>query len=115
MKGYRKGLNQFIEYILKKYSKDKEVITFKTIYEAHKVKIEEKKILSKTPIQTIKISKETAKLCHDLVIFELAKQKIMNIFNNEYLQKLKNANLELSKCRFEPIYSKLVLARLKNG
>lgn len=114
MKGYRKGLNQFIEYILNRYSKDEKVKTFKTIYEARKVELETKKTLSRILTPTIKISKETAKLCHDLVILELTKQSIMNVFGNEYLQKLQKANNELVEGCFKNIYSKSVLARLKN-
>lgn len=94
MKGYRKELRKFIEYVLSKYGKDEEVKSFRATYETHKAELERKRE-TKAVATTTKISLETAKLCRDLIIFELTKQSIMNYANIEYLTRLQKANAEL--------------------
>lgn len=114
MKGYNKGLNNFIEYIFKKYCRDTQVKQFKEIYNARKVELEERKKLSKRETPKIKISPETAKLCHNLIVVELAKNQITNCFEKEYLQKLEIAHAEFIESEYNKAHSKFVLERLKN-
>ena len=117
MKGYRKGLNKFIEYVFEKYSKDEEVENFKTIYETRMVELETKKKTLKvkgTSEPIVRISNKTAKLCRTLVVAELTKQSIIDCYSKEYLSQLQLANEELISGYVERLYSKIILERLKD-
>jgi hypothetical protein len=117
MKGYKKGLNKFIEYVFEKYSKDEEVENFKQIYEARKEELETKKKALKVQVTSepiVRISKKTADLCKVLVVAELTKQSIAGCYSEEYLSQLQSANEELISGYVEKLYSKILLERLKN-
>lgn len=117
MKGYRKGLNKFIEYVFERYSKDEEVKNFKQIYEARKEELETKKKTLKaerTSEPIVRISKRTAELCRTLVVAELTKQSIMGCYSEEFLLQLQSANEELISGYVETLYSKIILERLKH-
>lgn len=112
MKGYRKELEKFIEYVIEKYGNDNYVSGFRNLYNERKKELEAN--ASKRKAERVSVSVETASVCQKLVLAEIERVKIIDIYPKGYLEKLQFAKKELSgEHRTE--YVKKLLARIKDG
>lgn len=99
MKCYKKTLEEFIDYVFKKYKKDKKVQDFKKIYDVNQQekefrKLKRQELIKNQPLNCpVTISSKTANLCINLVNNEIDKSIYMNCYTKEYLDNL-NSSLE---------------------
>lgn len=116
MKGYKDNLREFIDYVLKKYSKDCKVQQFKEVYEKQEYKREQTraKLESGEKTRYIRISLETADVCKKLVESEVQRDKILNVYDRIFKTKLLDAHRELQDFGYDSI-SRLLEVMRNNG
>ena len=99
MKGYKKSLEKFIEYVFDKYAEDEEVQNFQATYFIRKqeklAKKQQKTAIIDTPAQkVIKISSETARLCRRMILDTMGTLLFFNC-SDELITNLKAIYNEL--------------------
>ena len=93
MKGYKKSLESFIEYVFERYGDDEYISGFKGIYNDRQQKLVNK--IPKRKADKVVISPETATICQKLVKVETERVKVFG-GTKEYQKRLQVAEKELS-------------------
>ena len=100
MKSYNKSLKEFIEYVFKKYKRDKSIQEFQSIYASREKQKEEQRELRKLTqkiTKSVRVTRNTADICSKLVKSELLKNSILHQYTHEFVEQLELANNELTE------------------
>lgn len=102
MRGYKTGLEKFIEYIFDNYGSDENIKPFKELYFEKQKELEQKRAIKRSAAaSTVRITSKTAEICGNLIKLEFMKDQQLKCLSESYKKDLAAALIEVGAISYE--------------